>query len=498
MPVTVLGGALQGVDAIPIEVEVDLLNRLPHVCIVGLAAHAVKESAERIRSAIASCAEFPRKRVVVNLMPADVRKEGTALDLPMALGILAAAGEVPEEAVARVIAAGELSLGGVLRPVRGALSLAILARELRRKLVLPRSCARAAALVPGAEVVAADTLDDVVGWLRGTVDLPPVPHDPQRRRPEPIDLADVRGQPVARLALELAAAGAHHLWLSGPPGCGKSMLAKRLPTILPEMTFEEALACTRVHSAAGLLDQDPGLLATRPFRAPHHSVSVGGMIGDRTLRPGEVALAHNGVLFLDEAPEFPRSVLELLRQPLQDGIVRITRAQGTVTYPAAITLVLASNPCPCGHYGDDRRCSCSATDVARYRRRLSGPILDRVDLHVTMSPVSPIELLDQPPGESSATVRARVVAARERQRARGQPVPNGQLHEKQLDDFAPMTPAARAVLHDGCVTLRLTGRGAGKVVKVARTLADLDDVDVIDEPHVLGALSFRTPQDEVL
>src|SRR5690606_14826495 len=215
------------------------------------------------------------------------------------------------------------------------MSLAMLARELQRTLVLPRSCARAAALVPGAEVVAADTLDDVVAWLRGAVDLPPIPHDPQRRRPEPVDLADVRGQPVARLSLELAAAGAHHLWLSGPPGCGKSMLAKRLPTILPEMTFDEALACTRVHSAAGLLDQDPGLLATRPFRAPHHSVSVAGMIGDRTLRPGEVALAHHGVLFLDEAPEFPRGILELLRQPLQDGIVRITRAQGTVTYPAA-------------------------------------------------------------------------------------------------------------------------------------------------------------------
>lgn len=498
MPVTVLAGALQGVDAIPIEVEVDLLNRLPSVCIVGLAAHAVKESAERIRSAIGSCANFPRGRVVVNLMPADVRKEGTALDLPMALGILAAAGEVPAEAVGRVLAAGELSLSGELRPVRGALSFAMLAREMGRALLLPRACARVAALVPGAEVVAADTLEDVVAWLRGELLLPAVAHDPQRRPPDPVDLADVRGQHVARLGLELAAAGAHHLWLSGPPGCGKSMLAKRLPTILPEMTFEEALACTRIHSAAGLLERDPGLLSARPFRAPHHSVSVAGMIGDRSLRPGEVALAHNGVLFLDEAPEFPRSVLELLRQPLQDGIIRLTRAQGTITYPAAITLVLASNPCPCGQYGDDRRCTCTATDVIRYRRRLSGPILDRVDLHVSLSPVSPVELLAQPPGEDSATVRARVVAARQRQLSRGQPVPNGQLESKALEEYAPMTPSARDVLHKGCESLQLTGRGAGKVIRVARTLADLDAVDIIDEQHILDALSFRTPREEVM
>lgn len=499
MPVAVLSGALQGVDAIPIEVEVDLLQRLPSVCIVGLAANAVKESAERIRSAIASSLlEFPRKRVVINLIPADVRKDGTALDLPMALGILAAEGRVPEERVNELIAVGELSLTGALRPVRGALSMAILARSIGRTLVLPSASASAAALVPGAKVVAADSLADVVGWLLDEHDLPSVRGTAEPLVDSGIDLADVRGQPVARKALEIAAAGAHHLWMSGPPGCGKSMLARRLPTILPPLTFEEALACTRIHSAAGLLDHDPRLLAARPFRAPHHSVSAAGMVGDRSLRPGEIALAHHGVLFLDEAPEFPRHVLELLRQPLQDGVLRLTRAQGTVSYPAAITLVLASNPCPCGYYGDEKRCCCTASDIIRYRRRLSGPILDRVDLHVELQPVPPVELLSQPTGECSADVRERVCAARERQRARGQEVPNGHLDAAQLREIAPLSDAARAMLHRGCVEQQLSGRAAAKVLKVARTLADLDGVDLLDEEHIVEAFAFRTPPADLL
>lgn len=495
MPITVLGGALHGVDAIPIEVEIDLLNRLPSTCIVGLAANAVKESAERVRSAIGTVGEYPRKRIVVNLMPADVRKEGTALDLPMALGILAADGKLPVSALNGLIAVGELSLAGALRPVRGALSLALLARDMNRTLVLPRAVAGSAALVPQARVIAADTLDEVVRWLRDGEVPPGLGTEVAFAQAPPWDLADVRGQDLARRALELAAAGAHHLWLSGPPGCGKSMLAQRLPTILPEPTFEEALASTRVHSAAGLLDGDPRLLGTRPFRAPHHSVSVAGMIGDRTLRPGEVSLAHNGVLFLDEAPEFARGVLELLRQPLQDGQIRLSRAMGTVTYPAALTLVLASNPCPCGYLGDDRRCVCTAADVARYRRRLSGPILDRVDLHVTLQPVSASTLLARRGGESSASVRSRVVRARARQIARGQPAPNGQLDAAAIRRVTPLTPEAESALQLGCELHRLTGRGASKILKVARTVADLDDRDGIDEDHVLEALTFRAPEE---
>ncbi len=490
MAVTVLSGALHGVDAIPIEVEVDLLRRLPSVCIVGLAASAVRESAERIRSAIESVEEeFPRKRVVVNLAPADVKKEGTALDLPMALGILAAEGRVPAEAVEKVVAVGELSLGGALRPVRGALSLALLARSLGRTLVLPRTCAAAASLVPGAEVVAADTLGQVVRWLRGEGAPPAVRHAPEVAPGVGVDLADVRGQHPARQALEVAAAGGHHLLMLGPPGCGKSMLAQRLPTILPPMSFEEALATTRVYSAAGLVD-GARLVGARPFRAPHHSVTVAGLVGDTTLRPGEVSLAHNGVLFLDEAPEFHRSALEVLRQPLEDGVVRLSRARGSVEYPAAITLVMAANPCTCGLRGVGS-CKCTDFDVIRYLKRLSGPILDRVDLHVSLEPVPSHELLTTPPGESSEAVRERVVAARERQRARGQRVPNGRLLPAELRRVATPDAGGQGALVSGAQRFSLSARATTRVLKVARTLADLEGVDAVAEAHVLRALTYR-------
>ena len=494
MAVTVLSGALQGVDAIPIEVEVDLLRRLPSVAIVGLAASAVKESAERIRSALQSADEpFPRKRVVVNLAPADVRKDGTALDLPMALGILAAAGRVPGDALASVVAVGELSLGGVLRPIRGALSLALLARRLGRTLVLPRASADAAALVPSATVVGADTLAEVVGWLRGEHELAPVGSTETGPIPYAVDLAEVRGQPIARLALEISAAGAHHLLMVGPPGCGKSMLAQRLPTILPDPSFEEALEITRIHSAAGLLPE-PRLVRQRPFRAPHHSVTVAALVGDRRLRPGEVSLAHNGVLFLDEAPEYTRSAIEVLRQPLEDGRIRLARAQGAVEYPAAITLVMAANPCPCGLRGVDA-CRCTDHDVHRYLRRLSGPILDRVDLHVVLQPVRSAALFTSPAGEPSSTVRGRVTAARRRQHERGQRAPNGQLDPAEAHRLVQLAPAAREVLVRAADRYALTGRGATRLMKVARTLADLDGCDDVEEKHVTTAVAFRPAVD---
>lgn len=356
MAVIVRGGALQGVNAIPIEVEVDLLNRLPCVCVVGLAASAVKESAERIRSAMdSSDLPFPRKRIVVNLAPADVPKRGTAFDLPIATGILAADDQVPIEAVSKMLIVGELALGGELRPIRGALSMALLARELGLDLLLPRSCAAQAALVPGVKVHAASNLAEVVGLLRGELELPAAPATEQMPVTSALDLREVRGQPLARRALEIAAAGAHHLLMVGPPGCGKTMLAQRLPSILPPMGFEEALDTTRVHSAAGLLNDSPRLVTERPFRAPHHAVTRAGLVGDRTLRPGEVSLAHNGVLFLDEEAEFSRTSLEVLRQPLEDRQLQLTRAEGTVRYPAAVTLVLASNPCPYGFRLCDRQ-----------------------------------------------------------------------------------------------------------------------------------------------
>ena len=493
MPVTVTGGALRGVEAIPIEVEVDLLRRLPAVSIVGLAASAVKESAERVRSALQSAQEeFPRKRVVINLMPADVRKEGTALDLPIALGILAAADAIPRDRVSQVLTAGELSLSGQLRSTRGALPLAVLARKLDKTLVLPTAAAGIANLVPGTRVVGADTLAQVVGWLRGEIDLQAPAAALSPTIGSTVDLSEVRGQELARQGLEVAAAGAHHLLLIGPPGCGKSMLAQRLPTILPELTVDEALSVTQVHSAAGLLHQ-PTLVRRRPFRAPHHTVTLAGMVGDRTLRPGEVSLAHHGVLFLDEAPEFQRAVIEALRQPLEDGCVHLRRAAGSVTHPAAITLVLAANPCPCGYANSNEACHCTSGVIQRYLRRLSGPVMDRVDLRIPLQPV-PGELLMHPrPSESSADVRMRVLAARRRQQRRGQSGPNGRLRPSELDQFCPLSAGAREALTTAATSTALSGRAVSRLRKVSRTLADLDESDVIRRSHVKAALSFRAP-----
>jgi magnesium chelatase family protein len=491
MATKVLSASLLGVEAVPIEVEVDLLARLPAVVIVGLPTSAVRESAERVRSAMeAAGEEFPRKRVVINLAPADLRKDGTALDLPMALGILTAAERIPERAAASVLAAGELALDGRLRPIRGALSLAVTARDHDRVLVVPRANAAQAAMVPGVTVWPADDLQQVVRWLCAEEE-PEVAHPaPARPPPAAPDLRDVRGQHRARRALEVAAAGGHHVLLMGPPGCGKSMLAQRLPSILPPLTFEDALATSRVHSAAGLLT-DGGVVEQRPFRAPHHTVTVAGLVGDRRLRPGEIALAHQGVLFLDEASEFRRTALEVLRQPLEDGALQITRAAGTIVFPAAITLVLASNPCPCGHLGSPKPCVCSETAVAAYRRRLSGPILDRIDLHVELTPVSPEELLHGVPGEPSDGVRERVVAARQRQHARGQEVANARLDPDGLQRHAPLDDRARALLLKASEVHGLSARSTRRLHKVARTLADLAGRAAIEANDVAAAVAFR-------
>jgi len=491
MAVRVMAGALEGIDAVPIEIEVDLLRRLPSVCIVGLPASAVRESAERVRSAMASAGfDFPRKRVIVNMAPADVRKEGSAFDLPIATGILAADAEIPESALDEVLLMGELSLGGTLRPVRGAMSLALLAKKLGKSIVLPWESASLASLVPGVDVLGANTLLEVVHHLRGdqTLSVGKAPDEPGRALG--VDLSEVRGQEMARRALEISAAGAHHLSMTGPPGCGKSMLAKRLPTILPSMSFEEALEATRIHSAAGLLQGTHHLISNRPFRAPHRSVSGAGLIGDRRLRPGEISLAHQGVLFLDEAPEFPRGLLESLRAPLEDGEVTVSRAAGTVRFPASVILVLASNPCPCGHRGSPLPCECTDIEVTRYRRRLSGPILDRIDLHVDLNPVPPHDIVNCAPSEGSDSVRGRVETARQRQRER-QRLPNARLPAGAVSKVVHLDGPTASMFRRAVSEHHLTGRSATGVLRVARTIADLANLDAVRGPQVAEALAYR-------
>jgi magnesium chelatase family protein len=497
MSVMTTSGAVLGVEGVPVRVEVDTLRRLPSVQIVGLATSSVREAAERVRSAVAAEErEWPRKRVVINLAPADLRKEGTAFDLPIAVGVLAAAEAIPAAALEGKVLAGELSLSGALRPVRGALALALMARDDGcSQLILPAACASEAAIVRNLDVRAARSLGEVLAHLEGGPELPAAP----AALPEPElghrDLSEVRGQLLARRAMEIAAAGGHNLLMIGPPGCGKTMLAARVPTILPRMTFEEAIEVTRIHSVAGLRPPGAGLMGARPFRAPHHSITAAGMLGSARLVPGEASLAHHGVLFLDELPEFQRSVLELLRGPLEDRQVTIARAMGTAQFPAAFSLVAAANPCPCGFLGHPRRpCGCSETLVHRYMGRLSGPLLDRIDLHVELSPVSAEELVDAPPGEPSAAVRERVVAARALQTARfdGSGLRcNADLTGEQVRQVAQARPEALGLLRAFIEAHALSGRAHARLLKVARTVADLEGAPRVERHHLAEALQYR-------
>jgi magnesium chelatase family protein len=503
MLAAVHSAAVLGIEAYDVTVEVDAALGLPTWTIVGLAASAVKESRERVCAALHNSGlAVPPRRVTVNLAPADTRKTGTAFDLPIALGLLVATGQLPERALEGVVAVGELGLDGEVRQVRGALPIArwVAEHTAARTLLVPEANLPECALVSGARLAIAHRLDALVGALRSGA-LPPAPRPPaivaEPAADAGVDFAEVAGQSAAKRALEIAAAGGHAALLVGAPGAGKTMLARRLPTILPALTEPEALEVTAVHSVAGTLPPGVGLLATRPFRAPHHTVSTAALVGGGSApRPGEASLAHHGVLFLDELLEFPRSVLDALRQPLEDGRIVIARAAAAVAFPARFTLIGATNPCPCGHAGDPRRaCTCSASEVARYRQRLSGPLADRIDLHVSVAPLPVRELADVAPAEPSAAIRTRVECARARQRRRYAALHavacNAQAPARWLDRHGQVAREGRELLAAAADRLGLSARGYHRVLKVARTIADLAGDEVVPVAAVAEALRYR-------
>ena len=496
--------ALYGIDGIKIDVEVDLSYGLPAFNIVGLPETSVKESRERVRAAIKNAGfEFPGDRITINLAPADVRKEGSSFDLPIAIGILTSMGVIKESRVREFLIAGELSLDGGLKGVRGVLPVAILTqKEGMGQIIVPSENGTEASIVRDIDVYGASHLLDIVHFLRGdgegevkrfTEETGGCVEDVMEQT---IDFSDIKGQAHAKRALEIAASGSHNVLMVGPPGSGKTMLSRRLPTILPHLSYEEAIETTKIHSIAGLLDTRRSLVTERPFRAPHHTISDAGLIGGGHMpRPGEVSLAHNGVLFLDEFPEFRRNVIDSLRQPLEDGEVTIARATHTLTFPARFMLVGAMNPCPCGWFGDARHaCVCSASQIHKYRSRISGPLLDRMDIHINVPAVAVRELSRDGEEEPSKDIAERVAIARTMQARRfaGKKIyANGQMPTRLIKKYCSLQEEASSLLEGATEKYALSPRAYHRILKVARTIADLEQSDQIEETHIAEALRYR-------